>query len=62
METRNAQMNKELTLHPQHHGRRTQWHKNLFKKAFLFRYIYHIIFYDVLGLCHVVNLKYILGF
>lgn len=35
---------------------------HLFMKAFLFGYIYHITFHDVLAVCHVVYLKYILGF
>lgn len=30
MQTNSAQMDKDLTLHPQDHGRRTQWHKNSF--------------------------------
>lgn len=58
MQTYSEQMNKDLTLHPPCHGRKPY----LFVKAFLFGYIYHITFYDVLGLCQVVYLKYILGF
>lgn len=58
MQTYSEQMNKDLTLHPPCHGRKPY----LFVKAFLFGYIYHITFYDVLGLRQVVYLKYILGF
>lgn len=61
MQAYSAQMGKHLTLNTMAEGLNgTITH--LFMKTFLFGYIYHITFYDVLGVSYVIYLKYILGF
>lgn len=62
-QTCSARAEEDLTLHPRYCGRKNQRHNNSFIYESIPIWIYlSYNFHDVLGLCHVVYLKYIFGF